>query len=64
MLLQLVETLRRWESHCLGCRQCDGYDKSGNPAWLDNHNGTMSKAPCGEGRAIILTILNLLEGGL
>lgn len=52
MLIELIEHLRRWESHTMCCQQCRDYD--------DKRGGE----PCGIGQAIILNLLKTLEKGL
>lgn len=58
MLLSLIETIRRWESHCSACVRCCAFDKA--PAYMIV-GGTK---PCSEGQGIIHQLLHLLEKGV
>lgn len=57
MILELVEALRRWESHITTCAECRKYDQAG--PCLESQ-----EQPCGIGRAIILNLIHILQRGL
>lgn len=58
MIIELVEAMRKWESHCMHCDQCSRYYTS--TASSDNND----EGACGVGRALILNLIRILDKGL
>jgi hypothetical protein len=53
--LRLVEVMRRWDTHCMDCRECDRFAGKGNGPPKDSR-------PCDYGREIIKQLLSFLAG--
>lgn len=58
MILEMVEALRQWDSHCIHCTQCSLYDSA------PPHSAAIGQGPCGVGRVIILNLIRILQHGL
>ena len=64
MLLEIIEGLRKWESHTMQCNQCAAFEKQRTERKSPLPEEFAVLTPCGIGNALILNLIRTLEKGV